>query len=654
MASAPTKSASGVNPPTSGRLRILAGALFLCVLALPISRWILLRKPPLPPETASLDSKRDYWRQRLKSDVADKDAYLALGTMEERRGYFTVAVRYLLAARSLGASDADVSGPLGRALLALARDEEALPELERAAKLRPDSLEATLNLAGLYVMQEQPKVASQLLTRFTDAHPSLNSDDLRRLAFAQLESENNAAAKTLAERILATKPDDPDAHSIAARSALSLKNLEDANKHTAALLTLSGGEASVRYLHGLTLNALGKTDAAIEQWQKAVEQNPAALDALEQLGEAQYKRGDYAAAAKCFESLARRAPGPATAGRAADAFIKLNQKERAAYWRAVQVGSGGDFRAALTLGRIAQASPDPEIQRKGLEATAEAYRGLRQKDQYLAAMQKLTAGGSVDDLRQRARAYENLDRHEDQTRCLQEAIQKAPDAQKSVLLYELARSYRGRGMRDEAEKALEEACQRSPKVALLHRELADVYFERQALEGRLAKAIRSWETTIALDSKNGNSENSSDRQNLGIAYGQSGEWTKAAATLEHAIDLEPGSGPAYLELGRALTKLGDKESAKRNNALYAKYVAFDQQRQTLRTRANRPGSPAADLIAYADLLTKMHLPEEAAAWYEKALAKTPNDDALRKRLSSLYYRLRQPEKQTATMAGGRR
>ncbi len=630
-----------------GRLRILAGALLLCAIALPISWWVLLRKPTPPPETASLEVKRNYWRDRVKDDISDIPAYVALGTTEERRGYYTAAVRYLLAARSLGASDKEVSGPLGRALLSLARDDEALVELEKAAKLNPENLDATLNLAGLYVIQDRPETASSLLKNFVSAHANPTPDELQRLAFAQRECGDNVAAKELAERALAADPDNIPAHSIAATACLALKQVEEARKHTERLVTLSGGDASIRYLHGLTLAGLGQEDAAIEQWRKTIEQNPAALDAYERLGETYYKRGDVRAAAPYFDVLARRAPNVFTVSRMAEVYTRLKDRERAAYWRAVQVGLAGDFQAALTLGKIASESKDPEISRRGLLAMAEAYRGLRQKEPYLVTIKQLTAGEGVQDFLLLASAYQELDQHEDRTKALIQAAEKATDSAKPPIYFALSQAYSVRGMRDEAEKALEEAIRLDPKRAAYHRELAKTYYERRALDGRLQKAIRFWETALALDDSE-----ASDWQNLGVAYSEAGETAKAAAALEHAIDLEPGSGPTYRELGRVSAKLGDKDSVQRYNALYAKFVTFDQQRQILRTRANRPGASAADFLAYGDFLVKMAALPDAASQYERALALTPQDKKLRDKLASLYVRLRQPEKQAAILAGG--
>ena len=73
------------------------------MIALPITRWALLRKPPLPSPSASLDEQRHYWRQRIKADVADTDAYLRLGALEEVHAAAVVAHRAVEETRAVGA-----------------------------------------------------------------------------------------------------------------------------------------------------------------------------------------------------------------------------------------------------------------------------------------------------------------------------------------------------------------------------------------------------------------------------------------------------------------------------------------------------------------------------------------------------------------------
>ncbi len=580
--------------------------------------------------------------------MSDVSAYVALGQLEERSGFFTAAVKYLRTARALGADDRDISGPLGRALVAQAHDDEALPELERAVALAPESTTAAVNLAGLYVRQNAPEEAATLLTRFARSHPPSQPTDAHRLALALLECGAEEPARALAKDILKRSPDDLIAQGIAARSALGARDFVAAITHLDALLAADPNDAGTHYLYGLALQGRGEDAAALKHWKTAVTRNPNALDAYERIGEVAARRKDVRLASQAYDALARRAPSPLNALRASHLLAAAGETERAAYWRAIGAGLTGDFTSALSQGTIAAASKDPAVHRLGLQAVAEAYRGLRKRELYLQTIQKLAPGNTVDDLLTRAHGYREADDHVRRTQYLQQAADRASDARKPAILVELAGAYRTRGMRDEAEKALEQALTLQPENAALHRELAGLVFERRQLDGRLERAVRGWERAISLDPTEAD-----DWQSLGIAYSALGQTARAVTFLEHAIDLEPGSGPAYLELGRVTAKLGDTESSKRLNALYARFVAFDQTLQNLRTRARRPGASAPDIVAYGDLLLKMENLEEAAQQFQRALQLTPRDQPLRQRLANLYARLRQPEKRQMVLEGGR-
>jgi Flp pilus assembly protein TadD len=81
--------------------------------------------------------------------------------------------------------------------------------------------------------------------------------------------------------------------------------------------------------------------------------------------------------------------------------------------------------------------------------------------------------------------------------------------------------------------------------------------------------------------------------------------------------------------------------------LYAKFVAHDQQRQTLRTRARREQASAEDLTAYGDFLRKTGYVADAVTQYERVLSLRPKDERTRAKLAALYGRLRMPESQAA-------
>jgi tetratricopeptide (TPR) repeat protein len=298
----------------------------------------------------------------------------------------------------------------------------------------------------------------------------------------------------------------------------------------------------------------------------------------------------------------------------------------------------GDFPTALRSGKIAAANP--ATRRQGLLAMAEAYRGMQKIPAYVATMQQVTAGGNVDDLLLMSRAWGQADEHAKRTEYLQKALEKAPAERQAAIRSELVDTYRKRGMRDERERELEQAVQKQPRNPQLHRQLAEVYFERRTVGDRLNRAISAWEAAIALDP---NQE--TDWQQVGRAYLAKGDMSKAIRYLEHAIDLEPGYGPAYLELGRAYARIGDKNSSKYTLGLYAKFVAYDQERQTLRTRARRLNASADELIAYGDFLRKTGFATDAVNQYEMALTLRPKDERLRAKLAILYSRLGMVDKQ---------
>ncbi|MDX1934404.1 MAG: tetratricopeptide repeat protein [Capsulimonadales bacterium] len=636
MESAPTKPASA-PPANQGRLRILVGVLLACSVVL-FAVWWQGRRPPAPPESAPPETRRAYWQKRIRTDVSDTEAYLRLGILDERTGFFTSAVKYLQAARALGAPDAEVCGPLGRALTQLARDEEALPELQKARELNPDSATAAANLAGLYVNQERSDLAADVLRNFVTAHTDLTAADSNRIGLALLECGDPTTARTLAEKQL-SRADDPISRSIAARGALAAKDYATARTHLEAVLKVEPNDTGALYLYGNVLDALGDGEEALKAWKRAVDLNPRAVDIYERIGNAYAERKDFRRAAVAFVGLATRAPTGRTAVMASLSLARIGEKERAAYWRAVAAGFTANFPEALRHAKIAAASKDPVTRRLGLQAMAEAYRGMRQREPYLATMKQVTAGGSPEDKILMASAYRQADRHEDRTRLLEEVAKTAPPERRSSVLYSLGIAYRTRGMRDQAEKALEEAIALDPKNVGALTELGSLYYDRRAMEGRLAKAIEVWERarTLAPD-------DAAHWEHLGTAYTAAKQPGRAAQYLEHAIDLEPGHGPAYFELSKAYENLGDSRSAAQFRSLYAKYVTYEQNRQTLRTRAYRPGATAADTKTYADLMAKIGALEDAAQWYEKTLVLAPKDDAVRRRLIGIYRKLRRVDR----------
>lgn len=142
----------------------------------------------------------------------------------------------------------------GAQLLQAGRAKEALPLLHHAYQLRPDDVDAAINLGGVYVMLNRPKLAIPILEKAT-----------------QLAPENsklwiNLGAAYLGNPILANQE----------KQGRAIAAFEKA-------LELDPAAPSVNYNMGLIYRDQGNLAAAIEQFQRAVTINPLDRDAARML-----------------------------------------------------------------------------------------------------------------------------------------------------------------------------------------------------------------------------------------------------------------------------------------------------------------------------------------------------------------------------------
>ena len=628
----PTKRRNGLLP-------LLCIVLGLTLGALALTRW-MARKPPLPPDSASLETKQRYWQARLKKDVTDKEAYLNLGIVEERSGFYFAARRNLEAARSLGMPDTQISGPLGRSLTHLSEPDRAKPELEKAIALAPGKWEPVANLAGFYINNRVSKRADEVLRRFWEGvdKKSLSTQELERLSLAFLECGNNKSAFDVSKYLVETNPSYTGGYILAARCALTTGEVASAKKYAEAALKETPDESAALYFYGLILNKLKDYDGALKVWQKANRVNPNAPDVYERIGLEYARRGDFKRAASALERLAITNPDVNRALQLMGAYRQAGDTDNAIYWEAVAAGLQHNYPLALERARKAATSTDPVKKRRGLTAVAEAYLGQGKKKEYLATIFEATKNETVDDLVLRLRAYEVTDQYPERLACLDKLIaldpKQAPSIhyQRSVILEKI-------GKRDEAEAELESAVKLDPDSPTYAKELASLYFARNSVGDRLAKATALYERVVFQ---------LPDQEDVWLALGQcyaaKNQLARAARCIEHAIDLESGNGPAYLELGRVYARSGNAAGSQEMLKQYQKYVAFEQKRQTLQTKARRNNATSAEIAEYAALLLAMGDASESVNQYEKAYALNLKDAALKNTLRNLYRRLGMSEK----------
>jgi tetratricopeptide (TPR) repeat protein len=618
----------------------LVALLLLLAIALPLTRLFFFRKPSPPSPTATVDIQRRYWQDRIKNDVADKDAYLNLGILEERNGFYMVARRNLEAARLLGVPDEYICAPLGRTLTHLAESEKAKVELEKAVTLAPGKWEPVANLAGFYINNNTSSQANDVLTTFWNRvdRKTLSKSEKERLALAFLECNDAKNALLVSRDLLKEDPEYPGGQILVARSAFATENFTEAQTAMEAALKSTPDESAALYFYGLILQRLKDYDGALKVWQKANAINPAAPDVYEKIGEEYARRNEFKRASIALEKVAIGDTQINSALKTAEAYHQANDPINAFYWQAVAAGLQRDYAHALEFAQKAANTTEPIKKRRGLVAVAEAYRGMEKREEYLATILQATSGETVDDLLLRANAYQLLEKYDLYLAYLEQAIQKDP-TREAELRYQRALILEKTGKRDEEEKELERAVDLNKKNPLYLQELSALYLKRSNIGGRLDKATTLIEQAIVL-----NADQEASWLTLGQCYAAKNKLGQAARCIEHSIDLEAGNGPAYLELGRIYARMGNTKGSQEMMQQYQKYVAFEQQRQTLRTKARRKGATASDITAYADLLVNIGDIQEALHQYENAYYLNPKDKALHNTLRILYKRLNLKER----------
>jgi tetratricopeptide (TPR) repeat protein len=635
----------------SWRIRALVGLLLLLACAYPVILYRMHARPA-PPLNASLSVKLRHYEARIAQDPSDIDAYLALGRLEEENGYFMAAVRRLTQARALGAPEREVAGPLGRALLRLARYEEARVELEKAARLAPDSVEAAVNLAGWYNDYGQADGARQALRAFVKNHPAyiapphlaslplpsgatdrVARPDLERLVFCCAEIGDREQTLQLAERLMQVAPDAPTGYAVAGKILLEQNRPREAHERLVRALALAPNQAALHFYNGVALATLGDHRAALDEWLHAVTLNHNLPVAYYWIGGEYARRKRWRLAGIGYAQAAVLNNYDLRACRlAALMFGRSGSRLDAAYWEGTAAGVSGDYRKQRAAFLKILNLPGPLARRIGLRGVTAAYRGLQKPREYLQSMRRLATRDTDNDAMLLAEAYGDIDRFPTQVLYLRKAMARNP-ARAAEIHYRLGLIAKQLGQLDAAEAEMQQTLRLEPTNSACRRDLADLYFERRTVADRLRRAQGEYQTVVDQ-----NPDSSEDWQHLGMAYLAGGDLSRAARCLEHAIDLQPGNGAGYQALGQVYMQMGDRVGGAAMLGQYRRYVTFTEMEHTLKTRAQGARRNPDAQIALADFLARGGDLDTAAERYALALQVRPDDPSTRRKLARIYGR----------------
>lgn len=239
----------------------------LCLALAVVGGWFTARR------NEDYSSPLHLWALTAAEVPANPRAQTTLGCLLAMDGRNEEALPHLKEAVRLKPDYPDAQNNLGNVLFRMSRPGEALPHLEEAVLLRPSYFEAHFVLAG---------VLAQL---------GRNDEALRHLAAAVRIRPDSAEARQMLAESLASQ----------GREAEAVENYERA-------LRLQPGSPALEFGFGNVLSRLGRLDEAQAHFAAAVRLDPNSIPARFNLGNALFALRRFPEAAQQFAEVARLAP----------------------------------------------------------------------------------------------------------------------------------------------------------------------------------------------------------------------------------------------------------------------------------------------------------------------------------------------------------
>ncbi|MEZ5352328.1 MAG: tetratricopeptide repeat protein [Bryobacteraceae bacterium] len=370
---------------------------------------------------------------------------------------------------------------LGEAYLAKGDISPAMVQLQEALKLRPNYLQPKVSLARIHLARREFARAQQLADEVLQSAPTMTAALLIRISSLIGIGEKRTAREELT-KLLASRPDLPDALYLLGVLDVSERRLPEAEKNFAALYR--SRSADQRGLLGLVeiYAATNRVDQAREMLEREVKNAPANPRALRvALANLSVRAKNYGEAITTYRSLLEETPEDAT------------------LW--------------MRLG--------------------ETYRRSGKIEECLAALEKATtvAPKAPGPWLQLALVMEAVGRH-DKTRTIYESLLKiAPDNPIALnnLAFLMAES--GRDL-DQALSYAQKAKQQMPNSADVADTLGWVYIKKNLSDD----AIRIFNELLTK-----NPEHVTWRYHLAMALYQKGDKLQAKKELQQALQNKPSS-----------------------------------------------------------------------------------------------------------------
>jgi len=240
----------------------------------------------------------------LKDDLAIAHLHLGLTRSAEQK---PGSEEEWMKAYALAPHEPAIALAVGKALSDAGRDANAVPVLEHALKLEPNSLAARYQLALVLQRVNRVPEAIELLKQVIEAEPR-NIEALTNLGMAYAQEHEASQGIPVLKQAIALNSKDATAHQDLAAAYLQVNQVDDAIAELKVAITLLPDSPQLHYDLGTAYKLQDDATDAIPELEKAEKLNPSGYEPAYVLGLLYMQVGRYAEAAQQLETSLKLHP----------------------------------------------------------------------------------------------------------------------------------------------------------------------------------------------------------------------------------------------------------------------------------------------------------------------------------------------------------
>ena len=327
-------------------------------------------------------------------------AHLHLGSVLAAEKQSGATAEWLEAAQ-LAPDNGPIQLEAGSSLAQAGNDALALPILQRAHALLPQSAQAAAQFAVVLQRQGQVAAAIPLFQQALALHPD-DADTLINLGMAWTQQQQAKSGIPWLRRAIALAPGNAMAHQDMAAAFIQLNQIDDAVAEMKAALAIDPNSSQLHYNLGLAYKMLDNATAAIPELQAAETLNPAAWEPAYVLGLLDLQEGRYADAQPQFERALKLHPdngqGWSMLGSVYSNLGQLPQAQAALEEAIRQMPDESDAHLLLATVYMNEKKPDLAIAQRKLAATLmRAHMNQQRAEVATHSGNSLLAQGKLDE-----------------------------------------------------------------------------------------------------------------------------------------------------------------------------------------------------------------------------------------------------------------